>query len=213
MSMPRPNKVTCPKCGKEIGFTLWESINTEMDFAIPDIISGKLFEVTCDGCGFTTHIVYPMLFNDMIHHVMIYFSPNLEGLDTGEMGFFKDIGYKTRFVAEQADLREKTAIFNAGLDDRVVEIAKVFLRAQLEAEMEDKNIGQIYLNISDDGYEWEVVVDGKPGFLEAPDELFDELTEKVLPSLPSAKEEPFVIDSAWAMDFVMNSQDFSEDEE
>lgn len=72
MSIPHKQTVKCPKCGEEIEFTLWQSINTEMNFAIPDIISGKLFEVECKKCGYKTHVNYPMLFNDMIHNVMIY---------------------------------------------------------------------------------------------------------------------------------------------
>ena len=44
MSIPNKRTIKCPKCGKEIEFTLWQSINTDMPFAIPDIISGKLFE-------------------------------------------------------------------------------------------------------------------------------------------------------------------------
>ena len=65
MSIPVKQTVTCPKCGKPIEFTMWQSINTEMDFALPDIISGKLFEVSCKGCGFTSRVDYPILFNDM----------------------------------------------------------------------------------------------------------------------------------------------------
>ncbi len=73
MSMPHREKIKCPKCGKELEYTMWDSINTQMDFAIPDIISGKLFEVVCDRCGQKLHLMYPILFNDMIHNVMIHY--------------------------------------------------------------------------------------------------------------------------------------------
>ena len=43
MSMPSEETVKCPKCGEDMHFTYWRAIKTEMDFAIPDIISGKLF--------------------------------------------------------------------------------------------------------------------------------------------------------------------------
>ena len=63
--------IKCPKCGADISFTRWQSINTQMNFAIPDIISGKLFDVDCKKCGQHIHLNYPLLFNDMIHSVMI----------------------------------------------------------------------------------------------------------------------------------------------
>ena len=72
MSKPENQTVTCPKCGETIAFTLWHSINTDMPDAIPNIISGKLFEAACKKCGYKTHVNYPLLFNDMLHQVMIY---------------------------------------------------------------------------------------------------------------------------------------------
>lgn len=38
-------------------------------------------------------------------------------------------GYRTRIVTNQNSLREKALIFKCGLDDRVVELAKLFLIA------------------------------------------------------------------------------------
>ena len=73
MSMPRTEKAVCPKCGREFEYTMWQSINTQMKFAIPDIISGKLFEAVCSGCGETYTMDYPILFNDMLHKVMIHY--------------------------------------------------------------------------------------------------------------------------------------------
>lgn len=61
MSIPVKQTVSCPKCGKEIEFTMWQSINNEMSFAMKDIISGKLFEVECKNCGLRTHVNYLFL--------------------------------------------------------------------------------------------------------------------------------------------------------
>ena len=131
MSIPHKQTVKCPKCGEEIEFTLWQSINTEMDFAIPDIISGKLFEVECKKCGYKTHVNYPMLFNDMIHNVMIYsVAPDsTEETEKALDSLKKMYPGRTRIVTDQSTLREKTAIFNAGLDDRVTEILKLIIMA------------------------------------------------------------------------------------
>ena len=60
MSTSHEETVKCPKCGEEIHFTYWQSINTEMDFAIPDIISAKLFEIKCGNCGNESHVTYSL---------------------------------------------------------------------------------------------------------------------------------------------------------
>ncbi len=132
MSMPERKTITCPKCGKKIECTVWASINTEMDFAIDDIKSGKLFTVICDSCGFRIKLDYPILFNDMIHSVMIsYEKPDEQKSQNSESlklfsGFMQRTLYRNgiRVVDNQNDLREKVAIFNAGFDDRVMEIYK-----------------------------------------------------------------------------------------
>ena len=73
MSIPTKQTVPCPKCGKEIEFTLWQSINNEIPTAMEDVISGKLFEIECKHCGLKTNVNYPILVNDMEHNVMVYY--------------------------------------------------------------------------------------------------------------------------------------------
>ena len=147
MSMPREETVKCPKCGEENTFTCWQSINTEMDFAIPDIISGKLFEVTCKKCGHTAQVHYPMLFNDMIHGVMInYVMPEAVEEAVRVVDYMRERMDFCRFriVTSQTDLREKTAIFDAGLDDRVVELLKLLIMANIQDQVKDRGVHGVY---------------------------------------------------------------------
>ncbi len=135
MSQPERKTITCPKCGSEIEFTLWKSINTDMSFAIDDIISGKLFFVECESCGHVTRVDYPMLFNDMIHQVMISYefsSDKSSQNDLDGIGQFAKIMspfYRNgiRIVDTQNKLREKVQVFNDNLDDHVIEIYKYSL--------------------------------------------------------------------------------------
>ncbi len=202
MSIKRLEKITCPNCRKETVFTVWDSINSEMDFLIPDIISGKLFEMTCDGCGHQTTIEYPILFNDMIHHATIYFTPNQEVPADDEIEVFRITGNHIRFVFSLLEFREKTAIYNAGLDDRIIEIAKVLLFAELESQLEGRQINKISLNIADAGYEWEIVIGEEIYYLEVPTALFDRLADIFDSFLTSPAEEPCIIDFNWAANFL-----------
>lgn len=124
MSIPVKQTVSCPKCGKDIEFTMWQSINNEMSFAIKDIISGKLFEVECKNCGLRTHVNYPILVNDMEHDVMIWYTypDGIEETEKALVSMKKMYNGHLRIVTDQADLREKVAIFSADLDDRIIEV-------------------------------------------------------------------------------------------
>ena len=43
MSQPTIQTAPCPGCGKEMEFKLWQTINTDVENAREDIISGELF--------------------------------------------------------------------------------------------------------------------------------------------------------------------------
>src|SRR3954467_4039301 len=76
MSMPTPIPVTCPGCQHEQDFTAWRSLNVTLDRDhTADLISGKLTRFTCDRCGHTAEVVYPMLYHDMDRRLMVWMSP------------------------------------------------------------------------------------------------------------------------------------------
>ena len=59
---------------------VWDSINVNLDPEQKEnIMSGKLFQFTCDECGFTTRVQYPCLYHDMDKNLMIYCIPNFSG--------------------------------------------------------------------------------------------------------------------------------------
>ena len=75
MSQPITHNAACPGCGRELEFTLWQSISTETENAREDIISGKLFDVCCPDCGYKARVQYPILFTDLEHNTWIWFYP------------------------------------------------------------------------------------------------------------------------------------------
>ena len=202
MSMPREETVKCPKCGEENKFTCWQSINTEMDFAIPDIISGKLFEMKCQKCGHVTHVHYPMLFNDMIHGVMInYVMP--EAVEEAErianyMSERMDF-CRFRIVTSQTDLREKTGIFDAGLDDRVVEILKLLIMAQIQDQVKDRGVHGVYYVPGEEPVIEILMKDGS-GHVPVGSDMYAELEKQIRPRLAVDKE--YFIDQNWAAEFL-----------
>ena len=202
MSSPHKQTVKCPKCGEEIEFTLWQSINTEMNFAIPDIISGKLFEVECKKCGYKTHVNYPMLFNDMIHNVMIYsVAPDsTEETEKALDSLKKMYPGRTRIVTDQSTLREKTAIFNAGLDDRVTEILKLIIMAQLQEQLSGKELVGVFF-VPGDEPKFEIAFKDGSGYVPVTKEMYENLASQFNDKL-SAGDDEYYIDQDWAMAFL-----------
>ena len=147
MSEKRIEKIRCPKCGGEHEFTIWNRINTELDPDLREkVISGELFRTVCPSCGQTIDVIYPCLYHQMGDKFMIYYAPGQEAMrqaveafreGTEEIGIKRgsgpdEEGYTYRVVGSLYDLQEKIAIFEAGLDDRAIEICKVYIGSELQ---------------------------------------------------------------------------------
>lgn len=173
-----------------------------MNFAIPDIISGKLFEVECKKCGYKTHVNYPMLFNDMIHNVMIYsVAPDsTEETEKALDSLKKMYPGRTRIVTDQSTLREKTAIFNAGLDDRVTEILKLIIMAQLQEQLSGKELVGVFF-VPGDEPKFEIAFKDGSGYVPVTKEMYENLASQFNDKL-SAGDDEYYIDQDWAMAFL-----------
>lgn len=197
MSIPVKQTVPCPKCGKDIEFTMWQSINNEMSFAMKDIISGKLFEVECKNCGLKTYVNYPILVNDMAHDVMIQYTYP-DGIDESEKALEslrKMYSGKLRIVTDQTTLREKVAIFNADLDDRVVELLKAIVLAQVHDQLADKDVQGVYF-IPDDNPRFEIVYEAGSGFIPVNMEFYTKVRDEFSDVL--TQNQDYYVDREWA---------------
>lgn len=137
----REEKANCPQCQGELTLTVWESINAAMDReATALLMEGNLFKYKCPHCGATGHAFYPVLYNDVANKLMVQFTASSDvnvasqyidehearEKQFAEMGFPLESAY--RVVIDPNDLVEKAQIFAAGLDDRPMEVAKVFYK-------------------------------------------------------------------------------------
>lgn len=164
-----------------------------------DIISGKLFEVECKNCGLRTHVNYPILVNDMEHDVMIWYTypDGIEETEKALVSMKKMYNGHLRIVTDQADLREKVAIFNSDLDDRIIEILKAIVLAQVQDQLADKNVQGVYY-ISDENPRFEIVYDGGSGYIPVRMELYDRVKEEFFGLKGLTQDEEFYVDRDWA---------------
>lgn len=133
MSRPTQHTLTCRNCGREQEFIAWDSLNVTLDpEAKGRLLRGELTRFVCAQCGWSGDVLYPMLYHDMEQKLMIYLLPT--GDDPGPTGaslFAPMPGYRFRRVSTRNELREKVLLFDAGLDDRLLECAKLSLRVQM----------------------------------------------------------------------------------
>lgn len=202
MSMAKKAEVCCPECGSPISFTLWDSINTMIPTAISDIITGKLFEIQCEHCGYKTSVDYPILFNDMEHKVMIYYVTPEQVEETEKAAaIMKMTGAQVRIVMSQNELREKAMIFNEGLDDRVIEIVKVLTLEQLNSQLQGKQLDAVYFDVQDGDYRFALFFDDQQGMVRIDIDAVREYATNLVELLEDTKQD-MIIDRAWAERFL-----------
>ena len=145
MSIPDKTAITCPACGNEQTFVMWSSVNVSLDSDLKEkVLSGELVDFCCEKCEETSRVVYPLLYHDMEQNLMIWLMPGDEppadgpGGPGGLMNKVSE-GYQYRWVQSYNELVEKIYIFDAGVDDRALELFKSVLRKQWPDEVEDED--------------------------------------------------------------------------
>lgn len=134
MSQRREVSLTCPQCGKEHPFIIWNSINTTLDPEMKEAVKDRsAFRFVCPDCGAKTYVDYDLLYHQMEDRIMIHYARLNESAEQIYQMLTKDDPedmvqdmlrnhYLIRIARSQNQLREKIAIFDAGLDDRIIEI-------------------------------------------------------------------------------------------
>lgn len=217
MSICKKEEVQCPVCGTTDEFEMWTSLNTQLNPEKKEqLLSGALFQYICPHCGKSFNIDYPMLYHQMEDQIMIYYVVQEEDIQMVEEQFRGEFGdeeteitkvlkedmnsYLYRIVGSQRELMEKIRIFDAGKDDRVVELVKrIISDAVADKNPEQGDVNLYYLE--EDGESLFVAVNSKGvlGTVPIPNGMYEDMAEglrKKLPDLRSRSE--FRIDRDWA---------------
>lgn len=213
MSIEKKKIITCPDCGNDGEFVIWESLNTELDpQAQADLLSGRLFTYTCPHCKSVNTVNYGMLYHQMKKHIMIEYVPDNE--DTMEVvDYFEKItsgellelprlqdDYKFRIVHSQNQLREKAYIFEQDLDDRIIELMKIIIIAQIGKSNVDFEIREILLAPDEEGPKNFVILlsDGRFIGTSFALELYKALENDLIDPADGGLKE-YIVDSNWAI--------------
>ena len=214
MSSKSEEMITCPDCGKDGEFTIWHSINSQLDpEAKVDMMSGKIFEFVCPHCKSVHNVDYGFLYHQMEDQIMIQYSTTDEDATKGieifeEMtnddmigGLTIDVDYTYRIVRSQNQLREKVYIFDQGLDDRVIELMKVFMISQLSQSNPELEIEEMFLEMTEAGPESFAIRlrDGHWGSTEFAQDLYDAIQDKFIKDSDDGKKE-YMVNIRWAFE-------------
>ena len=141
MTKIKTSKYTCPKCGKESDFTMYESVNVDLNSKLKEkVLSGDFFSWTCPHCQQKYQIHYDFLYHDMKRDFMIYYAPNgcedINKTVNDMLTRLKGMRNTTyRSVDSYNRLLEKIRIFEANLNDIVIEFAKVLMKFNKKAKV------------------------------------------------------------------------------
>ena len=215
MSIKHEVDVTCPNCKKAHPFGVWESINTSVNPEMKSAVRDKsAFLFVCPTCGEKSLIDYGFLYHQMEDKIIIYYADSdaraeeiktmLAAEDASEMvGDLRKGKYLVRVVRSLNELREKLAIFDAGLDDRIIEIYKIYvLSVYRKDHPDDHDIKTLYVRDPNGKRNLiQIIAGGKTGGVsEIPEGFYKELCLQHLGSLPDLREDEPFIDRRWALE-------------
>ena len=135
------DSIICPECGHEQELHVIPSVNVTLDPDMKDkVLSGDIFLFTCEKCGFTGFAGYPFIYEDKETNggFLIYLEPECEDREVGIDGDVADQvllqNMTMRLVTTVNELKEKVFIFEAGLDDRIIELFKTLALSKMRAD-------------------------------------------------------------------------------
>lgn len=217
MSICKKEEVQCPVCGTTGEFEMWTSLNTQLNPEKKEqLLSGALFQYICPHCGKSFNIDYPMLYHQMEDQIMIYYVVQKEDIQMVEEQFRGEFGdeeteitkvlkedmnsYLYRIVGSQRELMEKIRIFDAGKDDRVVELVKrIISDAVADKNPEQGDVNLYYLE--EDGESLFVAVNSKGvlGTVPIPNGMYEDMAKGLREKLPDLRSRSeFRINRDWA---------------
>ena len=225
MTVKHSQSIKCLKCKKASDFEFYESINTALDPKLKQRVKNfDIFKFVCPHCGREQFVNYSFLYHQMEDQIMIFYCQDEEEVNkvrslyaedfataTDENGVERPIdtsGYRRRIVIGADELVEKIRIFDAGLDDRLMEIYKVMLFGQMQAELAEipggSDVDEVFVDEQLDGsLDLVFVAQGRAvGAVPFAQEMYDVIKAQYEAAVTHLAAVEPVIDQDWAFDFL-----------
>ncbi|HOO61228.1 MAG TPA: CpXC domain-containing protein [Bacillota bacterium] len=205
----------CPKCKAKAKITLRPCINVTLHPEEKEsVVNGSFFTHTCKECGEISRILYPCLYDDMEHLLMVYLLPddsqtalssvNQEQKNWSPMMQKAAKACTMRAVRTENELKEKIKISDAKKDDRFVELTKAFVYAQvLKQKPEYRPVEVLFERQGDeDGFLF-FDADAKASFVAIPEGLYEEVERMFAGKAKTVDSGLYsIVDAAWACEIL-----------
>lgn len=136
-------EASCGRCGARNSVTTYDSINAvESPDLKARVLDGSLFVWECPHCGARNLVRSQTLYHDPSERLMVWLTGGSEELERKVREAYGGLeemkGYTARFVDDPGSLIEKVKVFDAGLDDVVMEMAKYVSRIEVAESRKDR---------------------------------------------------------------------------
>ncbi len=123
-------KELCKYCGEQHTVNTYGCINVSLNPELKlQVLNGSLFLWECPHCGGKNLICSPLIYIDAKEQLIIILSKENLSIETPQDGDFA--GFKTRQVHSAGALIELVKIFDAGLDDEVIDLCKQVTKMEM----------------------------------------------------------------------------------
>ena len=132
MSTTSLHSFRCPTCGTAFDVQRYDMVNVKENPELKaSVINGDILLQECPRCGRRHLVGGPLVYLDPDEMVLLMLLDKpLSMTDTG--------GYTARLVSRAGDLIEKVKIFDAGLDDKAIEMCKYVTKQEAGKPMDLK---------------------------------------------------------------------------
>ena len=162
MSQQQDYTIKCPKCGEEQVVHLYESINVQLNPELKDqLMMNQLNTITCSKCEILFRVDKNLLYSDPERNTLIYLIPiQGDNIQEGEQIFSDSLRKMNEalppdvytpdvhLVFNQVELIERIFLFEADLNERVIEYIKYMIYSR-NLEQIDPRTKNILFNAED----------------------------------------------------------------
>lgn len=212
--------ITCPACGTESEFTVYDSINVDLDPELKEALytdkSPLIF--TCPHCGEKMFVSYDFLYHDMNNRYMLWFVPSGK-IPQSNSEFLKEFmdaklgskmnrmsqGYRYRYARNIEELLEKIIEMDSAYPDYAWEILKALSLMRIGSDLKDKDLplDTFRFRLTDEG---KILCSFPPGddFLgvEVSTADLEQLTDSFKLNELTESDEYIQVDIEWAVKFL-----------
>lgn len=153
MLLRSQQEVTCPHCGETYGFEVYRFINADKYPESKEKVRNReLFQAVCPQCRGSASVSYSFMYleNGFLFHVVQDETDfqNTCRMIRDETGFPPNLRrLQHRIMRTREELLEKLAIFDAGMDDRLIELLKVVSSISLQKQQPEFCFDEIYFAV------------------------------------------------------------------